>query len=349
MSIKLKFKLSPAMSASLAVILVFGLLIYGAEKKYWQQIHSVLELKNDRIKKENKALQSEIDALKLQIDRLEKYLYPFGEKYTPLDDAASICPQIEPDFADDLPVSLAAESYTHRQLYLKMTAEKKRWDRFHRGQYKTIMESTVEPRIFEMQNLVFMNEENREHFLELEVALKWHQRLIRDVRLFHDEIQYQKKQRLAQQPYELYDLKFGLAPFARESALADALQQAMSALSIGVYEYEAQDVLDRIGRELTRPIRQLYDDFHDVANINTPAIYPYNLYTVFGPKLMDYSDALARQSSITLGPSAYGELDYFNRRLYDSLYDLYEIGQEEVIDRSHLDLHELEKLLYSGN
>ena len=349
MSIKLKFKLLPAIAISLAAILALGLLFYGAEKQNWQRIRSSLAFKVDRMKIENKALKSEIAALERQNVRLEKYVSPFGKNFKALDDAACICPQIETDLAADLPVSLAAESHTHRQMYLKMTAEKKRWDRFHQAQYKSIMESTVEPRIFEVQNLVFINEESREHFLELEVALKWHRRLIRDVRLFHDEIQYQKKQRLAQQPYELYELKFGLAPFARESALADALQQAMSALSIGIYEYEAQDVLDRIGQELTRPIRQLYDDYHDVTNLNTPVKYPYNLYTVFGPKLMDYSEALARQSSITLGPSAYGELDYFNRRLYDSLYDLYEIGQEEVIDRSHLDIHELEKLLYSRN
>jgi hypothetical protein len=48
-----------------------------------------------------------------------------------------------------------------------------------------------------------------------------------------------------------------------------------------------------------------------------------------------------------LGPSAFGELDYFNRRLFDRLYDLYEVGQEEAIDPSDLDIEELEQVLDS--
>ncbi len=62
---------------------------------------------------------------------------------------------------------------------------------------------------------------------------------------------------------------------------------------------------------------------------------------------MDYSDTLAQQSSITLGPSAFGELDFFNRRLSESLYDLYQVGQEEAINPTHLDLDELEQVLHS--
>jgi hypothetical protein len=62
---------------------------------------------------------------------------------------------------------------------------------------------------------------------------------------------------------------------------------------------------------------------------------------------MDYSDTLARQSVITLGPLAFGELDFFNRRLYESLYDLYQVGQDEAIDPSQLDIDELEQVLYS--
>jgi len=62
---------------------------------------------------------------------------------------------------------------------------------------------------------------------------------------------------------------------------------------------------------------------------------------------MDYSDLLAHQSSIALEPSAFGELDFFNRQLYDNLFDLYQVGQDEAIDPSHLDLDELEQLLDS--
>ena len=180
----------------------------------------------------------------------------------------------------------------------------------------------------------------------MEGALKLHKRLIRDVRLFHDEILYQEKQLRAQQPYQLYDLKFKLAPFARESALVDALQQAMSALSSGIYQKEAEGVLDRIGEEFTKPIEQLYEQRDDTES-PVPTQYNYNLYTFYGKKLMDYSDTLSQQSSITLGPSAFGELDFFNRRLYDSLYDLYQVGQDEAIDPSHLDLDELGQVLHS--
>ena len=62
---------------------------------------------------------------------------------------------------------------------------------------------------------------------------------------------------------------------------------------------------------------------------------------------MDYTDKLARQSSIALGPSAFGELDFFYRRMFDSLHDLYQVGQDVAIYPSHLDIEELEKILYS--
>jgi hypothetical protein len=191
------------------------------------------------------------------------------------------------------------------------------------------------------------NGDNREYFVELEGALNLHKRLIRDVRLFHDEIQFQKNRHDAQQAYELYDLKFKLGPFARESALVDALQQAMSALSAGIYQQEAAEVLDRIGEAFTEPVQQLYEQQQDTNEPPVPSRYNYNLYTLLGKKLMDYSDTLARQSSIPLRSSAFGELDFFNRRLSDSFYDLYQVGQDEAIDPSHLDLDELEQALNS--
>jgi hypothetical protein len=164
-----------------------------------------------------------------------------------------------------------------------------------------------------------------------------------------NEIQYQKKQLHDQQEYELYDLKFKLGPFARVSALVDALQQAMSVLSAGIYQQEAVEVLDRIGDEFTKPIQQLYEQQQDTTETPSPVPtkYNYNFYAVFGKKLMDYSDSLAAQSSITLGSSAFGELDFFNRRLSDSLYDLYLVGQDEAINPTDLDLEELEQVLHS--
>jgi hypothetical protein len=229
-----------------------------------------------------------------------------------------------------------------------MLSEKKRWDQYQQEQYNNVLESTVEPHGIGIQRLSFENEDNRDYLLELENALKLHKRLIRDVRLFHDEIQYQKKQLQAQQPYQLYDIKFKLAPFARESALVDALQQAMSALSSGIYQNEAEEVLDRIGEALTEPIQQLYEQQQDATQSPIQTNYNFNLYSVYGKKLMDYSDKLTRQSSITLGPLAFGELDFFNRRLYERLFDLYQVGQDEAIDPSRLDLNELEQVLYSS-
>jgi hypothetical protein len=38
-------------------------------------------------------------------------------------------------------------------------------------------------------------------------------------------------------------------------------------------------------------------------------------------------------------------LDFFNRRISESLYDLYQVGQQEAIDPNHLDVDELEQIL----
>jgi len=47
-------------------------------------------------------------------------------------------------------------------------------------------------------------------------------------------------------------------------------------------------------------------------------------------------------------PKFWGKLAFFNRRLYDRLFDLYQVGQDEAIDPSRLDLNELEQVLYSS-
>jgi len=97
--------------------------------------------------------------------------------------------------------------------------------------------------------------------------------------------------------------------------------------------------------ELEYAFRLLYEQQQDTTASPVPTTYNYNLYTVYGKKLMEYSETLAPQSSITLEPSAFGQLDFFNRRMYDGLYDLYQLGQDEAIDPSHLDLAELEEVL----
>jgi hypothetical protein len=203
--------------------------------------------------------------------------------------------------------------------------------------------------VVKTQDLHLDYKENLAYFAELEDGLALHLRLIRDVRLFHDEIKFRETQRDAGQPYELYDLKFQLGPFARESALTDALQQAMSALSAGIYQKEAVEVLDRIGRQFTKPIQDLNDQPDDSSRTDGTTRYNYDLYTVYGKKLMDYSDSLARQPEVTLAPSAFGELDFFNRQMYESLYDLYEVGRRDTIDPENLDLDELKRVIDSNS
>ena len=327
-------------------IFVSLLNVKGKREKAWQIVKSDLMAENAELKHENELLKHKIAGLKNRNLSLNKYLDAYENNFIALNDAAGNCCHIENELTTDLPEDLTQESFEIRQIYRKMLSEKKRWDHYQQAQYKNVLESTLEPHEIEVQYLSFENEDNREYFLELENALQLHKRLIRDVRLFHDEIQYQKKQLQAQRPYQLYDIKFKLAPFSRESALVDALQQAMSALSSGIYQNEAEEVLDRIGDALTEPIQQLYDQQQYPTESQVQTNYNFNLYSVYGKKLMDYSDTLAQQTSITLGSLAFGELDFFNRRLYESLYDLYQAGQDEAIDPSQLDLNELEQVLY---
>jgi hypothetical protein len=337
-----------ALLVALLAIVMFILIDNESDKKKSSRpINSNLTKEIADLKSENEQLKIQIADLKIQYQNLKTVLNAYEKEIVVLENASRSCYQLESGLETDIPKGLANEPVQIRQIYREMLGEKKRWDQYQHQQYKDVLESTVEPRLVEIVRLEFKNEANKEHFLELDEALKLHRRLIRDVRMFHDEIEYQKRQLLAQQPYQLYDLKFELSPFARESALVDALQQAMSALSSGVYQQEAEEVLDRIGYELTKPIQQLYEQPQEAAELKVHKNYQYSLYIVFGKKLMDYSETLARQSSVTLGPAAFGELDFFNRRLYDSLYDLYVVGQEEAIDSSQLDLDELEKFLYS--
>jgi hypothetical protein len=314
----------------------------------WQFFRPVLIEENARLKNENDRLMREVAGLTKQNMSLRTYLDAYEKNFIEFKDAAGNCNQLQSMLPIDLPEELKKERFEIRQRYRQMRSEKKRWDQYQQEKYKNILETTVEPEGVESQGLNLEYEENMKYFLELESALKLHRRLIRDVRVFHDEIKFQTKQLDAQQPYALYDLKFKLNdPFARDSALVDALQQAMSALSAGIYEQEAVEVLDRIGDEFTKPIQQLYEQQMDTSEFPVPLKYNYNFYTVFGKKLMDYSDTLAQQSSITLGPSAFGELDYFKRRMSERLYDLYQVGQDDAINPADLDLDELEQVLQS--
>ncbi|MGD8762488.1 MAG: hypothetical protein PVG87_09295 [Desulfobacteraceae bacterium] len=336
--------------AILIAISVFILDIEEVKQKAWQIIKPDLMAQNSNLRNKNELLKSENESLKSQNLRLKRYLDAYEKNFIELKDAATNCCQDESIFPDDFPEALTEERFEIRQIYRELLAEKNLWDQYQQAQYKNILESTLEPADIEIQKLNLENEENMEYFNELEAALKLHKRLIRDVRMFHDEIQFQKKQLDAQQEYQLYDLKFKLTnPFARESALVDALQQAMSALSAGIYQQEAVEVIDRLGDELTKPIDQYYERLQDATASSSPTNYNYNIFMLSGKKLMDYSNTLSQQSSIYLDPSTLGELDYFNRRLSQSFYDLYQVGLNETISSTHLDLEQLEQDIDSMN
>ncbi len=329
---------------ALIAILMFLFNVRGLRDKAWHLIMPDLVAQNAHLKNENERLSRNIKALKNQNKSLKTILDAYEHNFIALKDAAGNCDQIPTVLPIDLPAELMQERFEIRQMYRRMLREKRRWDQYQQAKYKTILESTLEPVVDDIQGLNLTNQENIDYFHELESALNLHKRLIRDVRVFHDEVKFQKKQMYAHQPYELFDLKFKLAPFTRELALVDALQQAMSALSAGIYVEEAVEVLDRIGDEFTDPIQQLYEQ-QDKTESSLLSQYNYNFYTLFGKKLIDYSDSLAEQSAVPLDSAAFGELDFFNRRISESLYDLYQIGQDEATDPNRLDVDELKQII----
>lgn len=239
--------------------------------------------------------------------------------------------------------SIPQESTLIQQIFKAQMTEKTRWDTYLQSQYADILNGTLEPAVVASQHLVFEDNNNRDMFIVLESSLNLHKRLVRDVRLFYDEVLYQQKREDTDPFYQLYDLKFDLEPFARESAMVDALQQAMSALSVGLYQEEAVEVMDRLGGVFVEPIHMLIDWINNPDDISPPDAYNYNFYIVFGKKLMDYADHLAVQSLITLAPSALGELDFFSRRIAQSLALLYEAGVREEVDSAYIDLQILEQ------
>ena len=215
-----------ACMAVLVATAMFILTIDGIGVRAWRLIKPDLIEENENLKFENERLRSKIAGLQKQNMSLQKYLDTYESNFLALRDTARFCCQNESMLPADLPEELTKERSEIRHIYREMLNEKKRWDQYQQEQYENVLETRLEPQVSEVQHLNLDNEDNREYFLELESALKLHRRLIRDVRLFHDEVQYRNKQLQAQQPYELYDLKFKLGPFAREAALTDAMQQA---------------------------------------------------------------------------------------------------------------------------
>ena len=158
-------------------------------------------------------------------------------------------------------------------------------------------------------------------------------------------------------PQNVKDPKQLLAEYQRLlrefDRLKDENRELKEQLGLGNLEYspnkEAVEVIDRLGDAFTKPVEKFYERQQNSSGTPVPTNYNYNIYMVFGKKLMTYSDALAQQSSIYLDPSTLGELDYFNRRLSQSFYDLYQVGLNETINSTHLDLEQLEQDIHSMN
>ncbi len=308
-----------------------------------RRIQSDLLAENTRLDTKISELENQISQLAQQNRHLKKALVGRTFRFSILEQER---PEENVQGTSNLrgsPKDLSAETMLIRQIYHALQAEKERWDAYQQNQYQSILAETLEPVIVESEYLDFIDAESRDLFLEIENSLHLHRRLIRDVRLFHDEVNYRKQQIQEDPSYELFNLKLNLEPFARESAIADALQQSLSTLGAGVYQAEAAEALDRLGGIFVAPIQALSDWLASADESSDPKPYNYNFYIVFGKKLIDYADSLSEQTMIPLAPSALGELDFFSRRIGQSLIQLHEAGSQSQIDESILDMEVLER------
>ena len=332
----------------LIILILLGAVMYSTDKGGLVEVirsYICSDLLNDNaeLKTENEKLAKEIEGLLKQNQRLKKGLVSRTIQFSMLSEVAREPGQSSINHSQKFMQGLDNESFLNQQIYRALLAEKNRWDEYHQTQYQNILESTIEPAVVDSQYLIFEDEKNRETFLEIENTLNLYKRLIRDVRLFHDEVQYRQQQIQEDPAYELYDLKFNLQPFARESAIADALQQAMSTMGAGIYPQDAAQVLERLGTATIKPIQELSEWLEDPKDSSAPEPYNYNFYIVFGKKLINYADTLARQSMVPLAPSALGELDFFSRRMSQSLVRLYEAGDQGLLDSTLVDMDAFEE------
>jgi hypothetical protein len=331
------------------VVLIFFVALFffigegGLMERIRLYIRSDLLAENAKLNTQNKKLIQQLTELRQQNRYLKKVLvgrtFRFSILEQTADDSLSMDATVSQSPSNDLP----GESFLNRQIYRALLAEKERWDTYQLTQYQRILDGTLEPIIVDSEFLDFIDNDSRDLFLEVENTLHLHKRLIRDVRLFHDEVVYRDKRIQEGAAYQLYDLKFELEPFARESAITDALQQSLSAMGAGIYQQEAADVLGRLGNVFVEPIQALSEWLENPGDSPGPRPYNYNFYIVFGKKLIDYADTLAEQSLIPLAPSALGELDFFSRRLAQSLVQLHEAGSQGLMDSTILDMEALER------
>ena len=244
---------------------------------------------------------------------------------------------ISHDMVENTPATLMEEDPEFRKYYRALLNEKQRWDRYRQRKYHDVLETTQEPARLEQPEVKLQNEANRLLLSDLVQTLQLHTQLVRDVRMFHDEVSFKEQRVRDGYDYRLYEHKYRLAPFAREAALADALQQALSALSAGLHQEEAQEVIERLSEEYTRPVQRLYEQLGDTGSQTAPITYNYNIFIVYGKRLMRFSDMLLQQTQVGVAPPTLSELDYFYRRLSQSFDDLEQISQNESLPPTHLD------------
>ncbi len=270
--------------------------------------------------------------------------HPAVEARPPLTEAlASTKSQESLVGAIPLPEDLRQESIAIQNLYRTWVAENEQWDRYRSGQYSEVLDTLEEPAPVESLAMDLENEENRKYFLELEDAIELHTLLIRSVRSFHDEFQFQEGQ---QNPVgvHMYESKFTLHSPAREAALIYAIFETLSALSVGLHRYEALATLDRLVLEYTETIRKLPHALNRVTE-DSPfvASYNYSFYVIYTTRLITFLDELLRAPSLKLSPGVEGEFYAVKQRLHQSLYDLYQLGQSHPVLAERLDLVELEQ------
>lgn len=255
-------------------------------------------------------------------------LYPGSSMIAPVPDAT-------------IPTTLLEEDTVVRQYYQTLLKEKQRWDRHRQDKYRAVLETFEEPARIDQPELMLHNETNRVLLSDLVQTLNLHKQLLRDVRMFHDEVRFREKQTPNGHGDRLYEHKYKLAPFAREAALADALQQALSTLSSGLYQEEALEVIERLSAEYTQPVQRLQGQLAETDRLPAAITYNYNIFIVYGKRLMRFSDMLLQQTRVGMAPPAFGELDFFYRRLSQSFDDLEQISQNETLPPTHLDPNNL--------
>lgn len=152
--------------ASLIAIFTFLFNLNETKDSAWRLFKADLMEENADLKKENEGLRRSIAGLKRKNESLTTYIDAYENNIIELKDAARNGNQNQSILPIDLPEQLTKERFEIRQIYRQMIGEKKRWDQYQQDQYKTILESVIEPAVIESQGLYLDVEENIDYFLE---------------------------------------------------------------------------------------------------------------------------------------------------------------------------------------